>query len=154
MPEGLLVYLSIYVLVLLPIFLVKDDKTFQTGIKAMYFTMGIAFLFYFFIPSEIIRPTVNGNNFFEQMYLLQTKLDAPYNLLPSLHVAFSLLVAFILYHENKKYWWAILWATLISISALFVKQHYLLDIFTGIFLGYIVYRAVFLQEIKNSNKSF
>ncbi len=154
-PEAILVYLSVYFLVILPIFLIKDDKIFQAADKAIFFVIGISFLFYLLIPTFIERPQIVEDNSLSQLWNLQMAIDKPYNLLPSLHVAFSFIVAFILYHENKKYWWTILWAALIAISTLFVKQHYFLDVFTGVILAFIAYMVVFLEEIKsNTGKAF
>ena len=67
--------------------------------------------------------------------------DVAINCLPSLHVASFILSALFLYEDTRKEygWMALTTAILISISTIFVRQHYVLDIPAGILHALFVY---------------
>jgi len=67
--------------------------------------------------------------------------DAPTNCLPSLHVASVYLSAFVFREEGRKklFWTFFVWATLIALSTLTTKQHYVADILTGLGLSLFFY---------------
>ena len=59
-------------------------------------------------------------------------MDPPYNCFPSLHVAYSFVAAFACRRVHRGVGLAaIVWASLIAISTLFTKQHYVADVIGG-----------------------
>jgi membrane-associated phospholipid phosphatase len=67
-------------------------------------------------------------------------VDTPANCLPSLHVSMSYLAAFIyLDHQREKFAFFFTWATLVALSTLTTKQHYLADVVTGFALAMTAY---------------
>jgi membrane-associated phospholipid phosphatase len=76
-------------------------------------------------------------------------LDPGYNIFPSLHVANAFLVAFIFFKLRNRIEGTALTivAVLISISALYVKQHYVVDIVSGLVLGYVTFVIAFSSRI-------
>ena len=67
-------------------------------------------------------------------------VDAPSNCLPSLHVSISYLSAFVYLDEQKeKFPLFFGWATLIALSTLTTKQHYVADVVTGLGLAITIY---------------
>lgn len=63
-------------------------------------------------------------------------IDKPSNCLPSLHVSLCFTFAFAFWHQSKKqFWLAILISTLIAISTLTTKQHYVYDVISGFMLS-------------------
>jgi membrane-associated phospholipid phosphatase len=67
-------------------------------------------------------------------------VDKPTNCFPSLHISSCYLSAFnFLDEQRKKFWFFFLWATVIGISTLTTKQHYLIDVVAGLLMAYIFY---------------
>lgn len=115
----------------------------------MTFIAGILFLL---LPSEsgVTRPaisTVEPQILFELLYTL----DLPYNLFPSLHIAYtSLALLIILSHSEKQTWLALIvsWWLLMVLSVLFLHQHHLADIIGGLLLAIACYHYIYLTGIK------
>jgi membrane-associated phospholipid phosphatase len=73
------------------------------------------------------------------------RLDSGGNCIPSLHAASALLTTCLLYHLDAPHpWLGILCTLAISLAALAIRQHYLLDILAGYLLGLIVFSLVIL----------
>lgn len=76
-------------------------------------------------------------------------VDAPSNCLPSLHVSVSYLSAFIyLDKQREKFPFFLGWATLVSLSTLTTKQHYIADVLTGLALAILVH-FIFRRLLKS-----
>ena len=72
--------------------------------------------------------------------------DVKYNCLPSLHVAQCFLAAFTCSRVHRGVGAAAaVWASLVALSTLYTKQHYVLDVVTGIVLAGLAY-AIFLAS--------
>jgi membrane-associated phospholipid phosphatase len=72
-------------------------------------------------------------------------MDPPYNCLPSLHVAHSFVSALACLRVH----WVVgivatVGASLVGLSTLFTKQHYVLDVLAGVLLAVVAY-AIFLR---------
>lgn len=68
------------------------------------------------------------------------QMDSPNNCAPSLHVSSVYLASFVFLDEQKsKFKWFFSWATLIALSTLTTKQHYLIDVVTGLGMAGIFY---------------
>ncbi len=68
------------------------------------------------------------------------KTDSPANCCPSLHVSGVYLSAFIFLDERRKQLpYYLTWATLIALSTLTTKQHYILDVVAGLLLAVTFY---------------
>ena len=77
-------------------------------------------------------------------------LEMPHNLVPSLHVAASILLIAALWRSLPPVWirtGLVLWGLLFCASVLLVHQHHLLDMATGLLLGYLCYRLVYWRAI-------
>ena len=134
-----LIYFSCYLLIGLSLFGFTDHQRFLMYIRAMFITLTISFLVFILFPVTFPRYAISeigltpfGALVMRTFYMF----DTPANCFPSLHVSMSFLAAFSMYHRNKKrFQQYLLWAILISISTLTLKQHYLLDIAGGLFLA-------------------
>jgi membrane-associated phospholipid phosphatase len=73
--------------------------------------------------------------------------DSPNNCAPSLHVSSVMLCAFLFFNEQReKLWIFVTWGTLISLSTLTTKQHYIVDVVSG-FMMAILFHWVFYRRI-------
>ena len=68
-------------------------------------------------------------------------MDPPYNCFPSLHVAHSFVSALTCLRLHRRLGGvALVAASLVGLSTLFTKQHYVVDVVAGAALAYAAYR--------------
>lgn len=146
----MIVYGSLYLfLIILPGFVVRQDEHISRTVFA-YLTVWISAYFCFLIyPTFAPRPaSVPGQGFFVWALKGLYTADPSYNCFPSIHVAHSFVSAFTCYRVNRKVGVvAAICASLVAISTLFTKQHYVLDVIAGGALAYAAY-LIFLRELR------
>lgn len=100
----------------------------------------IALVVFIVFPTEMVErggfEQTLGNGFFDQVTAFMFNCDRPINLFPSIHCLAS-WIGFRGVASCKKVplwvkWFAFILAILVFLSTLFVKQHYIIDIFGGI----------------------
>lgn len=148
LPATILIYLSLYALLIAPFFIVKDIGIFRRAALAIFLVQAASFVVFLLFPAYVQRPYVPHSWLFEHLFGWLYAVDPPFNTFPSLHVAQSFLSAYICYLVNKKFAWFFLWSSLISASTLFVKQHVLADVFAGFVLFSVVAFLVFRKYNK------
>lgn len=146
--ESILAYITLYIYYPMFAFLLSKETFRGKGSTIMnnfLLLTWFCFAFFFFFPTEItLRPT-NIDGPLRGLYEVLYTLDENYNAFPSLHVAHSLfiLLASIWVYSNEKkvsssilmmIW--LLW-TLLFISTLTTKQHYVFDAVSGAIVGYL-----------------
>jgi membrane-associated phospholipid phosphatase len=138
-PEWIGVYISHYVFVLLPVFVVRDREFFRRVMRAYLMVFLIGYIGFLAYPTVSPRPVaVAGDGFAAWCLRLNYSLDSPYNCFPSLHVAVSVLAALACYRVHAGVGIvAGVWAALIGVSTLYTKQHYAVDVIAGGLLGYV-----------------
>jgi membrane-associated phospholipid phosphatase len=73
--------------------------------------------------------------------------DSPNNCAPSLHVSSVLLCAFLFFNEQReKLWFFLTWGAMISLSTLTTKQHYIVDVVSGLMMA-ILFHWLFYRRI-------
>lgn len=96
----------------------------------------LCLLVFIFLPTQMVRPQITGNGFFEQCVAFIYWIDKPISLLPSIHCLESWIcfrTAFLL--PNKNAWYITAQGILtafVCASTVLIKQHLVLDIPTGI----------------------
>jgi membrane-associated phospholipid phosphatase len=89
------------------------------------------------------RPVVTGSGTTFELVRLLYRLDAGWNVFPSLHVAHSVLVTLLyLQHDRRRSPLVAAGTALIALSTVLVKQHYIVDVPAGALLAWLCYRAV------------
>ncbi len=127
-----------------------SEKNARKYISALILSMSIAIFFYIFFPVKMIKPPIETTDIFSQIVVMLRSFDSPYNVFPSLHAAWSLII---FWYSSKKEFLAkimssktaqltiriiiLLFALLFSASAILIKQHYFIDILAGFLLGAI-----------------
>lgn len=146
-PAWMLVYGSLFVFVLLPFLVVRQQQLFRRAMQAYLMVLTIAYIGFVAYPTVAPRPaTVLGEGFSAWCLRLQYSLDWQYNCFPSLHVAHSFVSALTSYRVHRGVGFAaVLWASLIGVSTLYTKQHYVVDVIAGTLMGYVAY-VVFLRS--------
>lgn len=96
----------------------------------------ICFLFYIIYPTAILRPEIAGGGFFNWLTSLIFASDPANNLFPSVHCLASYICfrgAISLKKVGLSYKLGnLIFAILVFLSTVFVKQHFFVDIFGGI----------------------
>lgn len=140
-PSWILVYASLYVFVLLPLLVVRQDDLFRRTLLAYLMVMTVAYLCFLINPTASPRPaSVAGNDYFAWGLRLNYSLDVPYNCFPSLHVSHSFVSALACYRVHRGIGIAaVLWATLIGVSTVYTKQHYIVDAIAGMLVALVAY---------------
>jgi membrane-associated phospholipid phosphatase len=147
-PTWALVYGSLYLfLILLPVFVVREEAQIRRTVRAYLMVWIAAYVCFWLYPTMAARPAeVLGEGFGVWGLRFLYSADPPYNCFPSLHVAHSFVSALACSRVHRGVGiGAALCATLVGISTLFTKQHYLLDVVAGILLACVAY-AVFLRR--------
>ena len=143
-PAWSVIYLSLFLAALLPVFVVHQQALIRRVIFAYLAAWLIAYGFFLAYPTICPRPeqAVAGKDFSSWLLRAIYSADVPCNCFPSLHVAQSFLAAFICYKVHRGIGAAaVVWACLVAASTLYTKQHYVVDVVTGAALGYGAYLA-------------
>jgi membrane-associated phospholipid phosphatase len=147
-PSWALVYGSLYLfLILLPVFVVRQEELIRRTVWAYLMVWMIAYVCFLMYPTMASRPAkVMGEGFVVWSLRFLYSSDPPYNCFPSLHVAHSFVSALTCYRVHRGVGIAAaLSASVVGVSTLFTKQHYVLDVIAGMFLALVAY-IVFLRR--------
>jgi membrane-associated phospholipid phosphatase len=148
-PSWSLVYGALYLfLILLPVFIVRDEEGIRSTVRAYLLVWLTAYAFFFVIyPTEAPRPDrVTGRGFGAWGLRALYGADPPFNCFPSLHVAHSFVSALASHRVHRSIGIVAMGcATLVAVSTLFTKQHYVLDVVAGSVLALVAYR-LFLRR--------
>ena len=91
-----------------------------------------AVLIFLQYPSQMTRPVIDENDVPSRLVRFLYRIDPGFNLLPSLHVGHSVLVALFFYtFRPRSFPWVATGTVLIVISTVMVKQHVVLDVVAG-----------------------
>ncbi|MFP4458674.1 MAG: phosphatase PAP2 family protein [Candidatus Zixiibacteriota bacterium] len=153
-PEWVVFYILYYPGIVLPFLFIKNQHRIMQLFWGFLFVIFLTVPFYLFFIVRIARPDVIDNGFFSRIVKSIFASDEPVNLFPSQHVAFIWLTAFIFNRENRIFGIGyFVFAVLVSLSTVFIKQHYFLDIPSGIaiaILSYYLSKFISEQYIKHS----
>ncbi len=123
-------------------FAVVDGKCYFRLLMSIVAGNLICYIFYYFYPTTVPRPDVFGDDVLTKLVQLTYGRDNPFNCFPSIHVLNALLCAMFLCKYNKKIFvraFAVSGCVLISLSTLYVKQHYMPDVVSAAILGIVMY---------------
>ena len=148
-PPFVIPYVSLepFIYATLVLFLLFRTHLFQSAALSLIAAWFVSYAFYFFLQSFIDRPTLTGTDTLTQMIRDVYASDNAYNDFPSLHTSLSTILAI--------HWWRVdrrigipvaIWVALIVASTVFVKQHYVADMISGLLLAFgasgVMLRAV------------
>ncbi len=141
LPFMILPYFSLNLLTLTPLFYLSCPELRRLGRAMGSATIIAGFLFYVFpAPLGYLRPDVVPG--WEPLFQFLHGVDRVNNTLPSLHVTYSFLTVFALWHRLEKRARVIYvaWLVLISCAVLFTWQHHVWDVITGVLLAFVCHR--------------
>ncbi|UYZ20164.1 phosphatase PAP2 family protein [Mesobacillus jeotgali] len=160
LPVFIIPYIIWYAFILgyLVYFWYKDTRVYLKTLTLIVIGELVCFVIYFFFQTTVPRPNLVGNGILIELVGMIYSHDQPYNAFPSIHVltTFAIILGNINI-RNKHIIHSIfvpVMGSLIIISTLFVKQHFILDMFASMFLTSFIYGIVFeLIEFKVAEKS-
>ena len=132
-------YVLTYFLPALLIVTIRDFASLRRLFRATGLTLLAAYTTYLLFPVYFERPQLEVTSLHTWLLSLEY-LDKPYNHFPSLHVALSWLGVFASQVSRRFRVGLRSLATGISISTVFVKQHYIVDVLYGIALAWVAWR--------------
>lgn len=147
-PAWALVYGATYLfLILLPILLVRDQQLLRAAARTYLAAWLIAYACFVAFPTVAPRPSAVGSaGFWSACLGFLYAADTRFNCFPSLHVAHSFISALVCRRVHRGVGRVcLLAAAMVGISTLFTKQHYVLDVVSGVALA-IAASALFLRR--------
>lgn len=129
-PQVIWAYLSMYLLFILPLFLIPAARMPALGRQLIAGTI-ISAVFFLLIPAELgFAREVPAQAPYAAVYVRMFGIDRPYNLVPSLHVVYSCAIALACADFARGAVRVTIygWLVVIVASTVFVHQHHLLDL--------------------------
>lgn len=137
------IYLSAYPGILSAGFFVNKDEDRNKMVYGFLILVTISCIIFLLYPTTYPRSDfhVSGDVHWTTLLAIDAfrSIDSPANCLPSLHVSGCFFVSFFLYMmRQRKAFIYFVWATLVAISTVTTKQHYLWDVLSGLSLGLLL----------------
>ena len=132
-PIFIIPYIGFYIYIITTIIFLWNTKYINNFFITYIIAYILAGLFWYFIPNGVKRPVIYKRDIFSKLTAYIYKHDDDTNGFPSAHIFATLICSYFLFLAFPEQLFSILaTALLISASTVFVKQHYILDIFGGI----------------------
>lgn len=130
----------------------KDRETYFITLTAYALGLLSSFLTFYLFQTTVPRPDLVGNDYLTKLILSIYNADKPYNCFPSIHVLTSFLMVRAIMSSSIKNKINLsvvsTCAGLIIISTLFIKQHVILDVISGLIYAEVLFRFVQLYGAK------
>jgi membrane-associated phospholipid phosphatase len=143
-PQTIWIYTTEYLLFPIVYLMSRDLTNCNKYLYAFFIQQSIAVAIFWFWPTIYPRhlfplpEDLDALSYYVFSGLRST--DSPANCCPSLHVSSVYLSSFLFLNEQqKKFPFFFIWATLIALSTLTTKQHYIIDVVTGLLLASVTY---------------
>lgn len=157
-PWWMFAYGGVYTAFLLPVFVVRCDRLFRRVALGFLFVAFVSEVVFAVFPvtTQGFRPDVaslDTTKLVEWGAALNFTCDPPMNCFPSLHVGTIVFAALVTWKADRPVGlFAFVLASLISLSTLLVKQHYVADVLGGVVVAAIGY-AVCIRGYDSAGKT-
>ena len=137
-----LIFIGMFWIILFYAFAKKNN--FLPLVLSIIIVYLISYIVYTIFPTCVYRPTVDIHGFISQLVKYLYAIDRPCNDFPSIHNSSVAILAVYFYYTNKKanYWYGI-FALFVILSTVFLKQHNIVDVISGLAIGFFVSYFVF-----------
>jgi len=149
MPQFVWIYHSIIPISFVTmVMVVESRKLFFTGFWSCVLAASILCICHIAFPSFYPRPDFEVSGLSSYLLKLTHLFDKPNNTFPSAHVTFTWLMFWVAFSSQMakkiKFFGSLylLWAIGVSLSTLVLKQHYLVDVLSGIILSFCSFYSV------------
>jgi protein-tyrosine phosphatase len=141
-PFFILPYMSIDLFFVGAPFLCRTDRELSMLTKRIALAIVVAGICFLLFPLRFAFPRPDANGWLGALFDWFRGMDAPYNLLPSLHAALTLILFDIYFRRTRGFIRVamMIWFVSIALSPVLTYQHHLIDILGGVVLaGYCFY---------------
>ena len=139
-PEMVYLYISFYVVIIISVFFLKTEESFDRTIASILGTLLFTYPLFYFFPANYPVSSFETNTLTTKFLKWCFAADVPNNTFPSLHVSLSFTIAFAIKHYRKNLGMIYLvWAIGIALSTIMVRKHFLIDSFGGIVMATFSY---------------
>ncbi len=153
-PAFTVVYMSIYLLFLAAPFVLRTRREITTLARAQVFTISIAGICFLLIPAQLEFPPASDAELGIWRSLFRTAdwLNLDYNLVPSLHVALSIVCIEMFCARARTYVriWLRAWGALIAASTVLTHQHHIVDMVIGYLLAFGIVALVCVRHARTA----
>ncbi|MBU0625622.1 phosphatase PAP2 family protein [Patescibacteria group bacterium] len=140
-------YLSLFLMPLLFFVQPKKHDFFRRWTITVLVTAAFSAIIFVTWPLNLPCQMLNENDIFCWLVTLTYSIDVRGNFFPSQHVVLAFLMAFALGYEHPTWRWPmIIWAALIAVSTVFVRQHYAIDVAGGLVLAVTAWSVLLRLE--------
>lgn len=160
LPVFILPYIIWYAFILgyLIYFWYKDVRVYLNTLSVVVLGELVCFIIYLYFQTTVPRPVLSGEGVLIDLVRMIYSHDQPYNAFPSIHVltTFAIVLGYINIKNKDVFhsFFVPVMGSLIIVSTLFVKQHYVLDVVGSVFLTSFFHVMVFgLYESKYNERS-
>lgn len=125
----------------------RDPGTFRATATGFAMQFAVALVLFATLPVRMVRPAFDPTTTSEHALAWLYYFDPGFNVFPSLHVANLTYVACIAWRLGGSAPGLLAWflSILVALSAVLVKQHYIVDLPAGALLGVAAYRLGFVR---------
>ena len=136
-PFFILPYMSIDLFFVVAPFLCRSDRELSVLAKRIATAIVIAGICFLFFPLRFAFPRQHADGWVGELFDWFRGMDAPYNLLPSLHAALMLILVDVYFRHTRGFvrMATITWFILIALSPILTYQHHIIDIGGGFLLA-------------------
>ena len=143
-PQTVWIYISEYVFFVVTYLACKDMTNLNKYIYSIMGLQTVSVLIFMIWPTTYPRdlfPLPHDLDYFTYYVFNSLRTaDTPASCCPSLHVSSVYLSSFIFIDDQpKKFPFYFIWGTLIALSTLTTKQHYAIDVVTGLIMAIVTY---------------
>jgi len=127
----------------MPLFFIYklSEEDFKKYVLVFLSSTILSYLIYLIFPTYVDRPLIQSqNDIFSKLLTLLYSVDKSYNAAPSGHTFYSIINGVFLLNlsdNNIFKFFVVAGFFIIILSTLFTKQHYLLDVISGILFAYL-----------------
>jgi membrane-associated phospholipid phosphatase len=150
-PGMVVFYMSIYLLFLMGPFILRTRHEMRALIVSMAGITLIGGICFLIVPAELAfaPPGERDLGRWASLFSFADMLNLTYNLLPSLHVALSVVCVAAFASRARLTGKIVLWcwATGVAASTLLTHQHHILDVIGGVVLAIAIYLGVYVKKV-------
>ncbi|MBI4924279.1 MAG: phosphatase PAP2 family protein [Bdellovibrio sp.] len=144
LPNTVWIYMSEYIYFAVVYFVAKEPDNLNKYLYSFFAIQVLSVAIFWIIPTTYprelfpLQDDLNSITYYAFSHLRMA--DSPANCCPSLHVSSVFLSSLVfLQEQRKKFIFFFIWNLLIAVSTLTTKQHYLVDVVTGIVIACVSY---------------
>ncbi|MBK5142953.1 phosphatase PAP2 family protein [Budviciaceae bacterium BWR-B9] len=137
-------YLSMYLVFMLPVFFLNTRDLKRLAAELIIVTVVAAIIFLLFPAQLGFVRQLPESGIYREIFESIFALDKPHNLVPSLHVAYSVTIVLAILKNSQALvrYSLIIWLSGLILSTVFTHQHHLLDVVSGVLLSFFTYQLM------------